>query len=251
LIERARQLKFIARLGSGLDHVDQLAAHEKQIKIITTPEANAGCVGEHAVGMLIAMMHHFNASFDDVKKGFFLSEPHRVFELSGKTIGIMGYGHTGPEFAKRLQGFGVHVIGYDKYRDVFDSYCQKVSLDELQQKSEVLSIHLPLTHETKYMIDEAFLLKCKRLQYIINTSRGYILHLNALLQWVDKQSDRAAALDVLDNEQTGSYSEEEKFLYNRLVHHKRLLITPHIAGKSYSTRFQHAKVFLNKISDIQ
>ncbi len=248
LIEQAGQLRFVARLGSGLDHVDQIAAKERDIKILTTPEANAGSVGEHAVGMLISMMHNFASSNEDVKKGIYQSEPHRVFELSGKTIGIIGYGNTGPEFAKRLQGFGVRVIGYDKYRTVFDAYCEKVLLEDLQQESDILSIHLPLTDETNNMINEAFLSKCKRLRYIINTSRGHILNLNALLQWLDEESNRATFIDVLDNEKTETYTDNEKFLYQRLVQQKNLFITPHIAGKSHSTRFQHAKVLLHKIS---
>jgi D-3-phosphoglycerate dehydrogenase len=248
IIERSRQLKFIARLGSGMDHVDQEAAKAKGIRLITTPEANAGSVGEHAVGMLISLMHHFYDSYDDVRKGFFASEPYRVHELSGITVGILGYGHTGPEFAKRLQGFGVRVIGYDKYRNTFDQYCEKVSLQELQQLSVALSVHLPLTAETRNMVDVPFLKECSNVQYIINTSRGNIINLHALLQWLDEQGTRAASLDVLDNEHLDTYTEDEKTFYKRLINHKRIFITPHIAGKSHSTRFQHAKLLLEKLS---
>lgn len=247
LLSEASQLKFIARLGSGLDHVDVEYAREKGMAIYTSPEANAGSVGEHAVGMLISMMHNFKKSYEDVCLGNFRSEPYRVHELRGMTIGIMGYGHTGPAFARRLRGFDVQVIGYDKYRENFDMFCTKVDLHTLQAQAEVLSIHLPLTDETRYMIDKSFLKACKKLRYLINTSRGHILDLQAMLELLDEKHLQAAALDVLDNENINSFNETEKKLFERLVQHPDVFITPHIAGKSHSTRFQHAQVILSKI----
>ncbi len=244
---RATQLQFIARLGSGLDHVDTAFAKTKGIAIYSSPEANAGSVGEHAVGMLISMMHQFQPSFEDIKQGHFRSEPHRVNELCGKTIGILGYGNTGPAFAKRLQGFDLNVIGYDKYRVAFDTYCKKVNLQTLQTEAEIVSIHLPLTEETEGMINADFLKQCKKLQYIINTSRGYILNLSDAYKMLEDGVLDGVALDVMDNEQTATYTIEEKNFLHKLSHHPKVIITPHIAGKSHSTRFQHAQVILRKI----
>lgn len=248
-IEKAVNLKFIARLGSGLDHVDCSMAMNRGIKLYSTPEANSGAVGEHAIGMLIQMLHHFTDSNIDVKKGNFRSDPFRVTEVEGLTIGILGYGHTGPALAKRLQGFDANLIAYDKYRAQGDGFCKLVSLEDLMAQSDVLSIHLPLTDETQGVINYAFLSACSRLRYIINTSRGYILDIRDLLRWTDESESRWASLDVLDQEEPTLFTAEEKSMFQRLVHHPRIFITPHIAGKSHSTRLKHARVLLKKLKD--
>ena len=247
LIQRAEKLKFIARLGSGTDHIDTEAALTKNIRLITTPEANAGSVGEHAVGMIIHLLHNFSTSHDAVKRGIFDSNSFRVQELSELTVGIIGYGNTGSAFAKRLQGFDTEVIGFGKYRDSFDQYCKKVSLQELQKRAHILGIHLPLTKETRNLITASYLSRFERLWFVINTSRGNILNLHAVLDMVNKESLQGAGLDVIDNEEVETYTQEEKEFYHLLSIHPRILITPHIAGKSHSTRKQHAKILLKKL----
>jgi D-3-phosphoglycerate dehydrogenase len=246
-LDKSTQLKFIARLGSGLDHVDVSYATSKGIQIYTSPEANASCVGEHAVGMMIHMLHHFKTSNADVMQGYFRSEPHRVIELSGLTVGILGYGNTGPAFAKRLQGFDMRVLAYDKYKHILDTYCTQVDLETLQKESDIISIHLPLTHETRDMINMQFMQACQRLHYIINTSRGYILNLIDTLSLLESGKLKGVALDVIDNENIATFTEQEKKIFTALSLHPNVLITPHIAGKSHSSRFQHAKVILKKI----
>jgi D-3-phosphoglycerate dehydrogenase / 2-oxoglutarate reductase len=247
-LEHANRLKWIARAGSGLDHVDVNAAAARGIVFFTSPEGNAGSVGEHCVMLLLAMLRRLPEANNDTKQYRWDTDQFRVTELDGFTVGLLGYGHTGPAFAKRLQGFNVNVIAYDKYKLHFDDgFAKRMELEELFRQSDVFSIHLPLTAETRNMVNEAFFKQFSKPLYIINTSRGNILPVPVLLNGLVGGTVRYAAVDVLDNEAFETHSDQEKETYKQLISQRRLLITPHVAGKSSATRRNHANVLLAKI----
>ncbi len=252
VIGRATKLKWIARAGSGLDHVDIEAASNRNIICITSPEGNAGSVGEHCVGMLLSMLRRIPEANTATKRITWLTDTYRVTELEGLTIGIIGYGHTGPAFAKRLQGFDIDVIAYDKYKAQFDdSYAVKVSLNELFDKADVVSIHLPLTIETKNMIDTSFINRFNKNIYIINTSRGNIVSNDVLLVALNSGKILYAAVDVVDNEDFEMLTTNAFQAQSTLFSHPHLIVTPHVAGKSNLTRQHHAEVLLRKILAIR
>ena len=247
-IHQAVNSKWIARAGSGLDHVDVGEAIKRNIACITSPEGNAGSVGEHAVMMLLSMLRRFHQADSDTKQYRWNTDEFRVRELDGMTIGILGYGNTGPAFAKRLQGFNVNVIAHDKYKLTFDDdYAKWVELEALCHQADVLSIHLPLTGETRNMIDNAFLARFSKRVLLINTSRGNLLPVQVLAEALENGLVEAAAVDVLDNESFETHTPPETELYKRLLAHPGLLVTPHVAGKSSATRRRHAETLLAKI----
>jgi len=248
IIEKAPNLKFIARAGSGMDHVDVTFARSKGIHCITSAEANAGSVGEHCVAMLLSIMHNIVEANDSVKKYAWETDKFRVNELDGKTIGIIGYGHTGPAFAQRIKPFGVKVLAYDKYRKNFsDGVAEESTMQQIFEQADVFSIHLPLTNETRNMIDLSFLQSFHKKIILLNTSRGFILNLSDLLAAIDKKIVSRAALDVVDNEIFSSHSNVERDFYKKLFNRPEILFTPHIAGKSLQTRLSHAKVLSQRI----
>lgn len=247
-LHQAVSLKWIARAGSGLDHVDVNEASKQNIVCVTSPEGNAGSVGEHCVMMLLGMLRRVTEANNDTKQYHWNTDAFRVQELDGMTIGILGYGHTGPAFAKRLQGFDVNVIAHDKYKLRFDdAYAKRVELDELFHQADVLSIHMPLTHETRNMIDGTFLRCFRKNILLINTSRGNLLPVRVLVDALESGTVRAAAVDVLDNESFETHTHGEIELYKRLFAFDHLLVTPHVAGKSSATRRRHAETLLAKI----
>jgi len=249
-IRDAVKLKWIARAGSGMDHVDVNAAAQKGIACICSPEGNAGSVGEHCVAMLLSILRRVPEANAATRAFTWQTDEYRVTELEGMTIGILGYGHTGPAFARRLQGFGVDAIAYDKYKTGFnDAFAKSVTLNELFERSDALSVHLPLTTETRRMIDTDFINRFKKDIYFVNTSRGNIAAVGVLLDALNAGKIKRAAVDVLDNENFETLSDDDKRLYASLLNHPHLLITPHVAGKSSSTRRRHASVLLAKILD--
>jgi D-3-phosphoglycerate dehydrogenase / 2-oxoglutarate reductase len=250
-LEKAKLLEFIARAGSGMDHVDVGYATIKGIYCITSPEANSGSVGEHCVGMLLAITHNIVRADRSVEKYEWKTDEFRVNELTGKTIGIIGYGNTGPAFAKLIKPFGVNIIAYDKYRKKFsDGNAEEATMQRIFDEADVFSIHLPLTTETNNLIGLNFLKSFKKKIILLNTSRGFILNLINLLTALDKQIITAAGLDVIDNENFSSHSAVEREFYNKIFNHPKIIVTPHIAGKSLQTRFFHAKILATKIAAI-
>jgi D-3-phosphoglycerate dehydrogenase / 2-oxoglutarate reductase len=248
VIAKAENLKWIARAGSGMDHVDVKAATEKRIACIVSPEGNAGSVGEHCVALLLSMLRQIPEANSSTKAFTWQTDKYRVTELAGLTIGIIGYGHTGPAFAKRLQGFDVKVIAYDKYKMQFeDSFATKVEMEELFERSDALSIHLPLTVETRNMIDTAFINRFKNNIYFINTSRGHIAPNRTLIDALNSGKIKQAAIDVVDNEDFDLLTPKEQSVQRELLAHPSLIATPHVAGKSSITRKRHAEVLLAKI----
>ncbi len=250
-IDQASHLDFIGRLGSGLDIIDLPYAAQKGVEVISSPEGNANAVAEHAMGMLLSLMHNLGNSHEDVRQQAWKREPNRGEELKGKTIGIIGFGHTGPAFAKKLSSFDVTILAYDKYKKnlrAHASYVEEVSLEALKERSEVISIHLPLTQETNGWINNKWLESCKPQSIFINTSRGAIVNSQDLLSNLKSGHLKGACLDVLENEVPSSWIGDLKHTYLSLLDRKDVIITPHIAGWTHQSLELIASILLRKIS---
>lgn len=250
-ISLAKNLKFVARSGAGLDNLDLSELEARNIKVINAPEGNRDALAEHAVGMLLSMLHKIHISNKQVSEYSWLREENRGEELMGKTVGILGFGNMGNAFANRLSGFGVNLIAYDKYKEDLDSsFVQKVTLEEFFEKTEVLSIHLPLTKETQGMVDQEFLLKFQKPFYLMNTARGEIVSLKALKYCLDTNHILGAALDVLENEQINQLSPEERGIFDGLIASGKVLFTPHVGGWSHQSYVRINTVLVDKIRNV-
>ena len=198
-IAAASGLKFIAREGVGLDHIDLKACEEYQISVIISPEGSRDTVGEHAIGMLLNLMNHLNRCNTQVSKGQWLREENRATELKGKTVGLIGYGNMGQSFARKVSGFEVEVLAYDKYRkDYGDEFAKAVDLSILQKNADIISIHIPLDEFNEYFIDRTFFEALSKSVFLINTARGLVLETAALVEAMKDGQVKAAALDVLE-----------------------------------------------------
>jgi D-3-phosphoglycerate dehydrogenase len=248
VINRAGKLKWIGRLGSGMEMIDTGYAAEKNIRCISSPEGNCQAVAEHALGMLLSQLNNLCKSAEEVKQGRWLRNENRGTELSGKVVGIIGYGHTGKAFAQLLQAFGCSILVYDKYKNDFgDKHIREASLEQICRYAQVISFHVPLTAETHHMANATFFGSLAEKPFIINTSRGPVLETAALCQALQYQQIAGAALDVLENEDLLSYEAEEKAILDNLLQDDRVMITPHIAGYSVEAFEKMAKVLLQKI----
>ncbi|GLR18144.1 NAD(P)-dependent oxidoreductase [Portibacter lacus] len=250
MIDRAEKLHFIGRLGSGLDIIDLEYAAEKNIEVISAPEGNCNAVGEHAMGMLLALANNMLRADAEVRSFKWNREKNRGFELEGRNVGIIGYGHTGPAFAEKLQGFRCNIFAYDKYRKHFGDekrLIKEASLEEIKEKCEIISIHLPLTPETKYFVDLKFIDECKNNPIIINTSRGKILKIDDLISALEAGKVKGACLDVFENEKTQTFTAAEKEMYGRLYEFENVILSPHIAGWTKESKKKIALTLIRKI----
>jgi D-3-phosphoglycerate dehydrogenase len=251
LIDKAPNLKWIGRLGSGMEHIDVAYAKSKNIICESSPEGNCNAVAEHALALLLNFYRNINTSILQVKNKQWLRAENRGTEISGKTIGIIGYGHTGSAFAKLLSAFNVTILAYDKYKTGFgNEFVTESSEDELIKYADVISFHLPLTPETYHYASDDFFRILKKQPIIINTSRGSVIDSVALIDAIQNKFISGALLDVLENEKLDTYTSEEKEIFEALIAFDNVMITPHIAGYSHEAIYKMSKVLLEKLGII-
>jgi len=248
LLARATKLKFIGRAGAGLDKIDLEYMAEKDIKLFHAAKGNRDAVAEHALGMLLALFNNVGKADKEVRKGIWDREGNRGHELAGKTIGIMGFGNMGKSFARRLQGFKVNILAYDKYKmDFGDDLVQEVMWEKLKAETDVLSIHVPLTPETRDFFTLKELQSFAKPFWLINTARGEVISFKTLNEALDQGILRGALLDVLENEKFEKFSLEQKVEFEKLAARDNVLFSPHVAGWTYESYEKINKVLAKRI----
>ena len=249
LIEAATRLKFVARAGAGMDNIDVEFAQQRNIKLINAPEGNCDAVGEHAVALLLSLMNNLRKADAEIRNGIWDREGNRGYELKGKTVGIIGYGHTGQAFAKKIKGFGVNIIAYDKYKYRYsDEFVQENSMEQIVKYSDVLSFHIPLTRETKQMVDDEYLLHFKKPIFLINTARGEIVNTQAVLRSINSGKILGAGLDVLEIEKYPALAEQS--WYKELIQNQNVILSPHVAGWTFDSYRKISEVLVEKLKNL-
>ena len=247
-LTKASHLKFIARVGAGMENIDIETAENLGIKLINSPEGNRDSVAEHVVGMLLILMNRLFIASNEVKNGIWKREENRGDELLGKTFGIIGYGNMGKATAKRLSGFGVEVIFHDILPNLSDEFATQVSLEELQKRADFLSLLIPLTEETHYLVDEEFISKMEKNFYFVNTARGKNLKTKALVEAIESGKVLGACLDVLEYEKSSFENLEiENQDLKYLLDSEKVIVTPHIGGWTHQSKEKLAQVIVDKI----
>ena len=250
LLDVAPQLRFVARAGAGLDNIDEAVAKERNIQLINAPEGNSDAVGEHAVGLLLALMNNFRKADQEVRNGVWDREGNRGYELKGKTVGLIGYGFMGQRMAKKLSGFEVNVIAYDKYKTGFsDNYAREASMEEIVKHSDVLSLHIPLTSETRQMVNDEYFFHFKKPIFFINTARGEIVNTEAVLKNIKAGKIIGAGLDVLETEKFPALAEQG--WYQELSQSGKVILTPHVAGWTFDSYRKISEVLIEKLKEIR
>ena len=248
-LQQLPNLKCIARGGAGMDNIDEAFAKSKNITLLNAPEGNRDAVAEHTMALLLALSNNIVKSNNEVKNFEWRREENRGWEIGGKTVGIIGFGNTGGQFAKRLSGFDCNVIAYDKYQTVDSPFAKAATLQEIQKKADIISLHIPLTPETNQFVNAGFLNQCKKNVVLINTSRGGILNPCDVENFLNRGKIKSVGLDVYENENLGSFSEGEKALFVRLMSNSQVVITPHVAGWTKESYYKIGKVLAQKIND--
>ena len=255
-LDLATNLKFIARVGAGLENIDISYAEHKNISLIAAPEGNRNAVGEHALGMLLGIMNKLRMGHQNISKGLWLRELHRGYEIEGKTVGIIGYGNTGKSFAKKLTGFNdVEILCYDIKPNLGDKIAKQVSINELQSKAQIISLHVPETDKTIGMIDKNFISKMKHPFWLINTARGKTVVTKDLVDAIKSKKIIGAGLDVLDYESSSFNSvfnsDKELNSLKFLIEAEQIILSPHVGGWTVESHQKLAKTILNKILNLR
>ena len=251
LLKNAPNLKFIARYGAGMENIDEDYCKEKNIQLFNAPEGNRNAVGEHALGMLLALFNQLVKSDTEVRKGKWDREGNRGVELDGKTVGIIGYGNNGAAFAKKLRGFDVKVLAYDKYKSGFgNEFIQESTLENIFKNADVVSFHIPQNDETLFMANDDFFSKFTKSIYLINLSRGKIVQTSALVKGLKSDKLLGACLDVLEYEKSSfeSFFEQEipeDFKY--ILESDRTILSPHVGGWTEESYFKLSDVLADKV----
>ncbi len=246
-LAKSKNLKVIGRLGSGLEIIDLDEAHRKGVRVFNSPEGNRDAVAEHAIGMLLALFNKLQDAHRDVIHFDWHREDNRGEELGGKTVGLIGFGNTGQALAKKLSGFDVDVLYYDKYKTSKSPYAQYADLEQIYSEVDVLSIHLPLTDETKNFFNRDFINNMQKPFYLINTSRGKVLNQEHLLEGLLGGKVLGACIDVFENEQISSYSVKEKEQIAALQATRKVLFSTHVAGWTHQSKLKLAGILAQKI----
>ena len=250
-IDKAINLKFIARVGSGIENIDSKYAKTKNIEVISSPEGNSNAVGEHAMGLLLSLLNNINTSSVQVKKGLWFREQNRGHELEGKTVAILGLGNTGKSFAKKIAAFNCNVIFHDINDDIKSDIAKKSTLDDIYENADVLSLHLPHTKLTFNLFNKTFIEKFNKPFWLLNTSRGSIVNTADLIEALKINKVLGAGLDVLDIE-SSSFTEiinDKNEDFHKLSSFKNVIITPHIAGWTFESNIKLSKIVVDKIND--
>ena len=253
-IDKAKNLKFIGRVGAGLETIDINYAKKKGIKLISAPEGNRNAVGEHNLGLLLGLLNKIRVADISVRNGKWLREPNRGIELEGKIIGLIGYGNMGKSFAQKLKGFDVEVLCYDIKNNVGDENAKQVTLNELKNSAEILSLHVPQTTDTKGMVNDSFISDFENPFWLLNTARGNCVVIKDLVKALKNNKILGAGLDVLEFEN----SSFESLLLTKNISHEmdyliksnKVLLTPHIAGLTNESKMKLAQVIVEKIKEI-
>ena len=251
-IDNASNLKFIARVGSGLENIDCNYAKSKNIEVISSPEGNSNAVGEHAMGLLLSLLNNINTSSNQVKEGLWFREKNRGFEIEGKTVAIFGMGNTGKSFAKKISSFNCKVFFYDIDEKIKSKYAKKSSLDFLYKNADIVSLHLPHTINNIDLFNKEFIQKFVKPFWLINTSRGKIVNTHDLVDALNEKKILGAGLDVIDIE-SSSFNNIEKELnpyFNELINLKNVIITPHIAGWTFESNVKLSQIIIDKIKPL-
>ncbi|MCI0921610.1 NAD(P)-dependent oxidoreductase [Sphingobacterium rhinopitheci] len=245
-IDLGTKLKYIGRSGAGIDNIDEAYALQKGIRLYAANEGNCDAVGEHMIGMLLSLMNHLNRSNEEIRNGIWKREENRGYELKGRTVALIGYGHNGKAMAQKLSGFGVRVIAYDKYKTGFtDQYATEVAMEEVVKQADVLSFHIPLTRETTNLVDDEYLFHFRKPIFFLMGARGGIVHIPAIIKALDKGKILGAAFDVLPVEKFPKLGEQS--WYNNLIARNNVIFSPHVAGWTFESYYKLSDILADKI----
>lgn len=249
VLAHAHALRFIGRVGSGLENVDILAAQEKGIRVFNSPEGNANAVGEHTLGLLLNLMNHISTAHQEVKNGIWQREKNRGEELDGKTVGIIGLGHTGSAFAKKLRGFDVQVLAYDKFKvDYGNEWIKESSLTDLLRQSDVISVHIPYSSDNYHFINKGVFAQIQKSPYLLMACRGEVLNTIDTLDVIRAGKLRGLGIDVFEDEPWMQSNKVPAEVYRELLASDKVVATPHIAGWTRESKVLLAQILLDKIA---